>query len=122
MSTTATQTVTAHTDVDALIGGTFVATRTVRGHSYASTVRIVSAAHSPLGQVSALVVEVETGHSTGMALEYGDARLTPAPERCAQHPAFEPDNCPRCGTSAVIPVPAPAAGFYDQRGIWIGQA
>lgn len=26
----------------------------------------------------------------------------PAAPRCAEHRAYEPDNCPLCGTSAVI--------------------
>lgn len=119
-----TLTITAQTDITALVGNTYIATRTVRGTSHATTVRITSAVHTAaLAQVSALVVEVETNRGTGMALEYGDARLTPVSgDRCPQHPAFEPDNCPRCGTAhACPPVPAPAAGFYDQGGRWVAQ-
>ena len=26
----------------------------------------------------------------------------PTPARCAQHPAYEPDYCPLCGTARVI--------------------
>lgn len=35
-------------------------------------------------------------------IEARHLRVLPAPIRCEEHPAYEPDYCPLCGTAAVI--------------------
>ena len=39
---------------------------------------------------------------TTLGWEFAAAELAPAPARCTEHPAYDADYCPLCGTARVI--------------------
>lgn len=66
-----------------------------------STATVGDVVHVLTITTDGMLAYVVKGRDAGY-VPVGNLTAVPAPARCAQHPAFDADYCPSCGTSRVI--------------------